>query len=86
MSRSVFLVKAGLDLYNGKKEKHNGALIQRKATIPLQLDGQFDSHLYEGRQVQMVLSKDKVIGEHTIEVQRMADVARSASNHSSIIK
>ena len=34
----------------------------------------------------MVLSRDKVIGETSIDVQRMADVARSASNHSSIIK
>ena len=88
-------------------------MIQKKATIPLQLDGQFDSHLYEGRQIQMVLSKvwvlslsriytshillrysekiepikkDKVIGETSIEVQRMAEVARGTGNHSSIIK
>ena len=62
-------------------------MVQRKATIPLQLDGQFDSHLYEGRQVQMVLSTvDRSIGETSIEVERMAEVARSAPNHSSIIK
>ena len=32
------------------------------------------------------IKKNKVIGETSIEVQRMAEVARSAGNHSSIIK
>ena len=60
-------------------------MIQRKATIPLQLDGQFDSHLYEGRQVQMVLScVDRSIGETSIEVERMADVARSSDSHRNV--
>ena len=32
------------------------------------------------------IQKDKVIGETSIEVQRMAEVARGTGNHSSIIK
>ena len=34
----------------------------------------------------LTYKKDKVIGETSIEVQRMADVARSTGNHSAIIK
>merc|ERR1712131_139093 len=70
------------------KESQNGALIQKKATITLQLNGQFDSHLYAGRHAQMVLSKlgGKSIGESSVEITRISEVARGSSGQSTVIK
>jgi len=80
--------KKTLGLAINLKEFRNGAHIQEKGTIDLKMNGQFDSHLYEGRQAEMVLndSNKVALGTTSIEITRLASAAKASQGCSTVIK